>query len=276
MTKNIERLLLRGLVLLIIGTAFFCRAQVALPLIANGEKKPILHSSTVEWKGAAYLVVEVAPEALQFFLENKAQEKFRSFENLDNYLKKQDEELLFAMNGGMYLPTQDNEPQGLYIERGIVRKALEPLTKHRPIKTNFYLHPNGVFFIQKNGQAVVQSNAAFQAAYPSKKYEQLRYATQSGPMLVINKQLHPAFTPHSNNIHLRNAVGILPNGKVALVLSKKRVCFHDIATFFRDQLGCEHALYLDGFVSRVYYPALEDYQEQQQGNFGVIIGVTNK
>ena len=276
MTKNIERLLLRGLLLLIIGTVFFCRAQTLSPLTENEEKEPILYSSTVEWKGAAYLVVEVAPEALQFFLENKAKEKFRSFESLDNYLKDQGQELLFAMNGGMYLPAQDNEPQGLYIERGIVRKALEPLTKHRPIKTNFYLHPNGVFYIQKDGQAVVQSNTAFQAAYPSKEYEQLQYTTQSGPMLVLNKQLHPAFTPNSNNIHFRNAVGILPNGNVVLVLSKKRICFHDMATLFRDQLGCANALYLDGFVSRVYYPALEDYQEQQQGNFGVIIGVTNK
>ncbi|MGH1336710.1 MAG: phosphodiester glycosidase family protein [Aureispira sp.] len=268
MTKNIWLFLL-GVFLLFLAWPTF-----GTNTTPSGTKSTALHHIVVEWKGATYLVLEVAPEALQFFLENKEQQKFRSFKNLEQYLNDEKQQLLLAMNGGMYLPDQNNEPQGLYIEDETVRKALEPLTSHRPKKTNFYLHPNGVFYIQTNGVAVVQANEAFQVVQEDKQYQGIKYATQSGPMLVIDKQLHPAFTPNSKNKHFRNAVGILPNGKVALVLSQEQICFHDMATLFRDRLNCENALYLDGFVSRVYYPALEAYNDAQQGNFGMIIGVT--
>ncbi|WP_415180937.1 hypothetical protein [Nonlabens sp.] len=35
------------------------------------------------------------------------------------------------------------------------------------------------------------------------------------------------------------------------VLSKDKINFYDFADFFKGQ-GCKNALYLDGFVSRVY------------------------
>jgi uncharacterized protein YigE (DUF2233 family) len=37
-------------------------------------------------------------------------------------------------------------------------------------------------------------------------------------------------------------------------------------------MNCQNALYLDGFVSRTYLP--EKAWKQVDGNFGVIIGVT--
>lgn len=242
----------------------------------NKDNNNPLVARTINWKGVPYFVITVAPEQVQFFLEDAQQQKFKSFEKLKSHLEQQDKTLLLAMNGGMYLPQQDNEPQGLYIAQGVVRTALERETKIRPIKTNFYLHPNGVFYIQKDGKAFVKSNEAFQKGEEPTNYAHINYATQSGPMLVMDNVLHPAFTPNSKNVHFRNAVGILPNGQVCLVLSKEKVCFYDLATLFKEELDCANALYLDGYVSKLYYPAEKEYQDEKKGNFGVIIGVTQE
>ena len=54
-------------------------------------------------------------------------------------------------------------------------------------------------------------------------------------------------------------------------MSRSKINFYDFAEYFR-QAGCRQALYLDGFVSRTYAPA--DGWNQLDGNFGVIIGIT--
>jgi uncharacterized protein YigE (DUF2233 family) len=54
-------------------------------------------------------------------------------------------------------------------------------------------------------------------------------------------------------------------------MSKKEVNLYEFAKYFKDA-GCKNALYLDGFVSRTYLP--EKDWIQIDGNFGVIIGVT--
>ena len=92
-------------------------------------------------------------------------------------------------------------------------------------------------------------------------------------MLVLDGQIHPAFKEGSKNLNIRNGVGILPNNKVVFAMSKSEINFYDFAKFFQN-LGCKNALYLDGFVSRCYFP--EKNWTQTDGNFGVIIGVTVK
>lgn len=52
---------------------------------------------------------------------------------------------------------------------------------------------------------------------------------------------------------------------------EKEINFFDFATYFQER-GCKNALYLDGFVSRAYIPSKN--WKQLDGNFGVIIGVT--
>jgi uncharacterized protein YigE (DUF2233 family) len=98
----------------------------------------------------------------------------------------------------------------------------------------------------------------------------IKYATQSGPMLVIDGQIHPAFKKGSANLNIRNGVGILPNNKVVFAMSKKEVTFYEFANYFKS-IGCKNALYLDGLVSRTYLPAKK--WTQTDGDFGVIIGV---
>ncbi len=90
-------------------------------------------------------------------------------------------------------------------------------------------------------------------------------------MLLIDGELHSKFRKGSKNLHIRNGVGILPDGKIICAMSKEKINFYDFATFFKQQ-GCQNALYLDGFVSRMYLPEKE--WEQMDGDFGVIIGVS--
>ena len=98
--------------------------------------------------------------------------------------------------------------------------------------------------------------------------DEVAYATQSGTMLVIDGTLHPAFTKGSANVHIRNGVGVLPDGRLLFAMSKQKINFYDFASFFKNK-GCQQALYLDGFVSRTYLP--EQNWVQIDGHFGVLI-----
>jgi uncharacterized protein YigE (DUF2233 family) len=89
-------------------------------------------------------------------------------------------------------------------------------------------------------------------------------------MLVINGKIHPEFKLGSSYVNIRNGVGILPNGNVLFAISKEEINLYDFAQYFK-QAGCNNALYLDGFVSRMYCPEKKQYS--LDGNFGVMIGV---
>ena len=92
-------------------------------------------------------------------------------------------------------------------------------------------------------------------------------------MLLIDGNIHSAFKQGSSNLNIRNGVGILPNGDILFAMSTVEINFYDFALYFKN-LGCKNALYLDGFVSRMYCP--EKNQKQLDGNFGVMIGVTQE
>ena len=204
-------------------------------------------------------IVDIKKQDIQLYWKNDTGEIFRNIQNLRSYLEKNKKKLVFAMNGGMFKP--DNSPQGLFIQK---RKTLSPLDTSSG-SGNFYLKPNGVFYITTGNVPVICTTADF------KDDGKIKYATQSGPMLLINGQIHPAFKQGSANLNIRNGVGILPGNKVIFAMSKAPVNFYDFASYFKN-LGCVNALYLDGFVSRTYLP--EKNWIQTDGNFGVIIGVT--
>ncbi|MBC7487353.1 MAG: phosphodiester glycosidase family protein [Cytophagaceae bacterium] len=185
----------------------------------------------------------------------------KSIQNLKDYLNKKRISLLFAGNAGMY--KQDNSPQGLFIQE---RKELRPIDTASG-NGNFHMKPKGIFYITTSNQAVVCETKKFTYT------EKINYATQSGPMLVIDGNIHNAFKQRSTNLNIRNGVGILPDGKVIFAMSKEKISCYDFADYFK-QLGCQQALYLDGFVSRTYLP--EKNWVQTDGNFGVMIGVTEK
>jgi uncharacterized protein YigE (DUF2233 family) len=196
------------------------------------------------FEGASYTICEVtAGEDLRLF-HSGADGAYGSFRNVDAALAAEGKTLGFAMNAGMY--HRDLAPVGLYVEDGVEVSKL--VTRDGP--GNFGLLPNGVFCIGQ-GFRVVESRA-FKAERPD-----CRHATQSGPMLVIDGELHPKLLPGSDSLYVRNGVGVTGDGSRAVfAISNDAVNFHAFARFFRDALGLTDALYFDGNISRLYAPQL--------------------
>ena len=198
---------------------------------------------------------------VQLYWKNDKGEIFKSIQNLKTYVEDKHKTLLFAMNGGMY--KQDYSPLGLFIRDG---KTISPLNTASG-SGNFYMEPNGVFCITEDNIPGIYKTSELTAK------GKMKYATQSGPMLVVDGNINPAFKDGSKNINIRNGVGILPDNEIVFAISKSEINFFDFATYFKN-LGCSNALYLDGYVSRAYIP--DSSWKQTDGNFGVIIGVTKK
>lgn len=218
------------------------------------------NKSSIEDQILSY-TVDTKVQNLQLFWKNDKGEALKSIQNLKNYVEGKNMRLTFAMNGGMF--NKDFSPQGLFIQN---KKKLAVLDNAKG-NGNFYLKPNGVFYVTIDNIPNVCKTTDFI------DNGKIKYATQSGPMLVIDGQIHSAFKEGSTNRNIRNGVGILPNNKVVFAMSKTEINFYDFAKYFQS-LGCKNALYLDGFVSRTYLP--EKKWTQTDGNFGVIIGVTSK
>jgi uncharacterized protein YigE (DUF2233 family) len=225
------------ILLLAIGVLFFCG----------------MRSSDKEIVG---YVVDLRKQDLQLYWKNDSGEILGNIQRLKDYLARGHKRLLFAMNGGMF--KADHSPVGLFIQQ---QRMITPLDTASG-EGNFYLKPNGVFYITMNNTAGICRTADFPGG------AEIRWATQSGPMLVVDGQLHPAFREGSANVNIRNGVGLLPGNRLLFAVSKAPINFYDFASYFKEQ-GCSNALYLDGFVSRAYLP--EKGYEQMDGSLGVLI-----
>jgi len=173
---------------------------------------------------------------------------YGSFSAVNGELAAKGQRLGFAMNAGMY--HADRAPVGLYVEDGVETSAIVT----RPGPGNFGMLPNGVFCIAPGTDRPYRliESRSFAAAPPG-----CRYATQSGPMLVIGGLLHSRLIPDSDSVYIRNGVGVDAAGQNAyLVISDRPVNFHRFARFFRDALGLPDALYFDGKISRLHAPEL--------------------
>lgn len=185
---------------------------------------------------------------------------YGQFDALATDLAVQGLELRFAMNAGMYHP--DRAPVGLYIEGG-ERLATLSLSEG---PGNFHLRPNGVFWMAGNRAGISESETFAQAGLT------VDHATQSGPLLVIGGELHPALRARSRSRYRRNGVGVSEDGTRAFfAISEVPVNFHLFARLFRDHLGTPDALYLDGNISKLYAPALD--RNDRGLDMGPIIGV---
>jgi len=195
-------------------------------------------------------------------------ENIKNICKLRKELEKQNSKLIFATNGGMF--DEQLSPIGLFIENGQIikplnKKVIKP-NKKDPIP-NFYIEPNGVFYITNDEKVGICKTTA----YPN--VSNVKLATQSGPMLVIDGEINKLFDPNSNNFNIRNGVGILPNNELIFAISINKVSFYDFARYFKEK-GCSNALFLDGYVSNAYIP--DEGIEQIDGELGVLIGITEK
>jgi len=220
----------------------------------NARVSPLSPSRTLAaGKTYAYCMIDPigADLRVQAFPGTKAAHGFQALEQV---ARKSGKSLTFAMNAGMY--EANKKAVGLLVYRG---KTISPLNA-RSGRGNFYMNPNGVFGLDAQGNASIWATAEFQRLKinPGK----LLLATQSGPIMLRNGKINSLFTPGSDNLHFRNAVGVREDGQVIFAISEQKVNFYEFSVFLRD-LGCQQALYLDGTVSRMYVPLLNKTQSLQ-------------
>ncbi|MEM7439246.1 MAG: phosphodiester glycosidase family protein [Pseudomonadota bacterium] len=199
-----------------------------------------------EWEGVPMIAceVDVSTADLRLFHSTDQGKLLGQFSAVNELAKTEGKSLTFAMNAGMY--HKDRAPVGLYVEKGEEQARL--VTNKGP--GNFGLLPNGVFCIQPDRVDVIESRT-FARSRPN-----CEFASQSGPMLVINGALHPRFLENSTSLYTRNGVGTSRDGKKAVfVIADAPVNFHRFARYFRDVLKTPNALYFDGNISKLWWPA---------------------
>lgn len=195
--------------------------------------------------GYSICTVDLTTEDLRLFLNDETGAPLGQFGAVDRALRSEGLKLGFAMNAGMY--HDDRAPVGHYVEDG--QEVMRVIPNAGP--GNFGLLPNGVFCIRPDRADVIETLRFVDQA------PDCTYATQSGPMLVIDGALHPRFLVDSTSRYVRNGVGTSADGKTAIfAISQSPVTFHQFGRLFRDHLNMPNALFLDGNISRLYAPDL--------------------
>jgi uncharacterized protein YigE (DUF2233 family) len=239
-------------------------AMAALPAAADSCRQEV-------FEGARHVVCAADPALsdIRVFWRNGDGAPYRTFAALADDLAAGNLDLAFAMNGGMF--GTDYSPIGLLIVDGMELRPANTADGPagvRPVP-NFYKKPNGVFYIGPDGRAGVVETGRFLRDRPPAEY-----ATQSGPLLVIDGKIHPAFIIGSSDRRRRAGVGVCDANDVRFAISEDAVNFHDFARFFRDHLGCPNALYLDGGAgSGLHAPELSRSDWPGHGGYGPMIGV---
>jgi uncharacterized protein YigE (DUF2233 family) len=195
-------------------------------------------------EGANYTIctVDMRQHQIRLFWKGADGEIIGSFDRLRS--TSEGAKLDFAMNAGMY--DESRTPVGLYVENG--RELKRANTASGP--GNFHLKPNGVFFVSGRTAGVLETSRYLKAKL------QPDYATQSGPMLVINGRIHPKISENGPSRKIRNGVGVRDKTTVVFAIAEEPVTFGAFARLFKDELACSNAVFLDGSISSLYAPAL--------------------
>ncbi|MFT5467686.1 MAG: hypothetical protein ACI8UO_002793 [Verrucomicrobiales bacterium] len=203
-----------------------------------------------EFEGVRYRLYRIDPaeEKLQVVWRNEEGKPFNTFRKLESALNEDGKQIRFAMNAGIYEP--GFVPTGLHIQSG---ETLNKLDRQPPPRTNptpnFWLKPNGVFFIDENGPAVLETEEFAAAGLTP------QLAVQSGPLLLREGRIHPAFNDGSPNRLLRNGVGVDSEGNIVFIATERsekgQINLYTFSELFLS-LDCKNALYLDGDISEIF------------------------
>ena len=206
-------------------------------------------------------------EKLRLFWKNADGEPYRNFSKVADAIAADGKTLSFALNAGMY--RVDFTPMGLYVENS---QELVPADTKAPQRTsgpipNFYKKPNGVFYFDNDSAGIVSTDKFLKLKLrPS-------FATQSGPMLVIDNKLNPILIKGSTDRTRRSGVGVCSDKAIRFAISEDAVNFYDFATLFRNELKCPNALFLDGGGGAGFYnPAMGRNDISWHGGYGPIVG----
>lgn len=173
-------------------------------------------------------------------------------------------------NAGMF--HANGEAVGLLIDQ---KGKQQPLNKEQSARGNFFLVPNGVFYVDTTNQAHVLETQQFVKKMQGNT-SNLKLATQSGPMLLIDGAYHPKFNQNSSNTNIRNGVGVTSDQTIIFICTTQPTNLYNFASIFKEK-ECHNALYLDGFISSMYING-QDMQmnKYKQQLYGPIIGVRVK
>ncbi|MFL5321415.1 MAG: phosphodiester glycosidase family protein [Myxococcaceae bacterium] len=218
-------------------------AAAAAPFIISA--LPRKFGGTRQFRGEWFDVLEVnlSRHRVELLWRDENGQPLRSMEKAIRYLERRGEKPVALTNAGIF--NLDFTPAGLHLSDGVV---LAPLNEGSG-DGNFFLKPNGVFLIDDEGAAIVETSE-----FRSRSHVKL--ATQSGPLLVRHGHLHPAFQPGSGNKKLRSGVGVAASDRIYFALSSGMVNFETFAELFRSELRCPDALFLDGDISRLWAPSM--------------------
>ncbi|CCV06558.1 conserved exported hypothetical protein [Mesorhizobium metallidurans STM 2683] len=233
--RHIAAILIGALALAVV---WWFRPPAPPPVIVGGELPAPCRDFNFE--AVPYVVCEIDLRGYDVgvFHAGADGKAYGSLEKFDKAMAGEGRPVLLAMNAGMY--HEDLSPVGLLVEEG---HELAPLNLADG-EGNFFLKPNGVFLVRKDGKAAVMETNAYATARPD-----AAFATQSGPMLVIDGRLHPRFEENGVSRYIRNGVGVRDTDTVVLAISRSQVSFGSFARLFRDALHCPNALFFDGVVS---------------------------
>jgi uncharacterized protein YigE (DUF2233 family) len=203
------------------------------------------------FEGSAFTVcrVNALSQAVQLVLTDKTGQPLRNFAALAAQLGTNTKDIRFAMNAGMF--HEGGIPVGLHVEQAVEKYPLNTDSNNDKSSIgNFFLQPNGVFSIDADKRFHIETTAAYRA-----RKAQPAWATQSGPMLVIDGKQNPAFQADGKSKHLRNGVGLSGPTTAFFVISNTPVSFGRFARFFQNELRCGNALYFDGAISSLWLPS---------------------
>ncbi|OQR50808.1 hypothetical protein BI322_18090 [Klebsiella oxytoca] len=206
---------------------------LSLPAFASGTCSLTNPSLTLQ----SY-TVDPQRERIVMYWQNEDGKAWGSLRSLLGDINR-DGQVQMAMNGGIY--DKAYAPLGLYIEKG---RQLTPLNRASG-GGNFFIRPGGVFYLRGQNAGIVSINK-FRAS-PA-----IRYAVQSGPMLIENGKINWRLKPSASSRKLRNGVGITGDGKVVFMLSARETNFYDFACYAQAKLNVRQMLYLDGTISKMY------------------------
>lgn len=218
----------------------------------------------LHYRSMTYDLIIVNPRIIEIKSAAAVDRTGIRFTGYGNILPVEEEKLLFAVNGGIF--REDKTPLGYY---AVDKREIHSLNRADGFG-NFYLKPNGVFYIIDKIPFIAETEKFHQFLETDRIVPDL--AIQSGPLLINNGEINSAFTDGSSNRYIRNAVGITGNGSEKLIvfaISDRPVSFFDFAVFFRDFLNCSQALYLDGHISAMYLPSLN--RKQRGRSFSTIL-----
>ena len=211
-------------------------------------------------------IVDLRKNRIEVFREDDYDRRFfHTLASVVDEFGRRQNALKLATNGGIF--NKRIEPVGLLVQNG---KLLQEVDSSRTGAGNFYLQPNGIFLITKDGEAHVIPTSEY-----GKYAGRILHATQSGPMLLTDNGINGQFGKKSQNYRLRSGVGMIDEQTVVFIISRDEVNFYNFSRLFEDIFGCKKALFLDGTVSRMYCPEL-GRTSTRATDFGSIIGVYSK